>query len=176
MTFFPNLLIRVARKSAKQNDTAPTEIQIESADELAAHPEWTECIRTRRYGVIRVRDRRVASIHFRWTVKVVSIWHVLWGRLWTHIWRSGDFCELHYDATSSSPHFVVIKWAFSHRQTTYQSTRTAMQILDQVAAIRQAHAIVFHARNDRITDQAAKRLGYSRHADHLPGRNYIKRL
>jgi hypothetical protein len=140
------------------------------------HPEWIARIRSRRHGVIQVRDRGMASIHFRRWAKVVTIWHTLWGTLWMHARRPGDFCELHYDAPRSCPDFLVIKWAYSHRQTTYQSTCTAMKLLDQVAAIRQAQAIVFQVSNDRITDRAAQRFGYQRHAHHLPGRNYIKRL
>lgn len=51
-----------------------------------------------------------------------------------------------------------------------------MGAVAQVAEIRQATAIVFHTNNPRITDRVMKRFGYERHALHLPGRHFIKRL
>ena len=154
----------------------PREISIGSVDELQGPREWNEQIASRRYGVIQVRSGTKTTLRFRSFPKVVSIWHVLWGRVWTHDRRSGDCCELYYDAPSHCPDFVVIKWMLSHRNTTFHTTRTAMKTLDEIARIRQARAIVFHASNDRITDRVMERFGYERHAMHLRGRHYIKRF
>lgn len=129
-----------------------------------------------RGGRIQVRDEvhlLFRSQRPRWPV---TIWHVALARLWTHARRRGDLCTLDFQRLSGDFEFLVIQLMTSHRNTTMRSVRNTLKMAELVAEHQGAHAVVFQAKNTRLTDRLLARYGYRRHAPQLRGRHFIKRI
>lgn len=184
MTLFSSSRIRrnlaasprfLSESCGSQNRAPATRLGIDfAASEVDARV--ADLVREQRYGLIEVVAPSQVMLRFRRFAKLVTVWSVLWAKIWTHARTPGDSCRLYYDAPRSCPGFVIIKLMTSHRNTSYRSTRKAMAALDRIATLRNSTAIVFHASNARITEQVMQRFGYERHAKHLPGRHFIKRF
>ncbi|MGV3486536.1 MAG: hypothetical protein ACO1RT_19115, partial [Planctomycetaceae bacterium] len=54
--------------------------------------------------------------------------------------------------------------------------RGACQVLDEVARLREAVAILAHVSTDAISDRLLLRWGWEPHASNLDGRHWIKRF
>ncbi len=139
-------------------------------------PTYQAIVRRRRYGVIDVRDGRLHSIRFRPWPKYVSLPEaVFWGQ-WHHRHVAGDRIRLYFNQPRRFPTFLAVKYGLSARDCSLASLFCAIDILDQVAAIKQSQALLCDAANWRISDRLLYRFGWERHTNSRWHRNYIKRF
>ncbi|MFI4874432.1 MAG: hypothetical protein ACIALR_03810 [Blastopirellula sp. JB062] len=135
-----------------------------------------EAVRARRYGVIEVRESKLAAIHFRPWPKLISKLEIATVGRYVHRSRVGDCCRLYYNAPWTAPGFLSLVYVISGAQTTWRTFRRSLDILDQIAELRQAAAIVTDVTNPQISARNLRRNGWRPHCEHLPGRHYIKRF
>lgn len=134
-----------------------------------------ELVRRRRYGVIEVIDAELAAIHLRPWPKLSSVDQVWLGRL-AHRRRPGDRCLVYYNQPWRATNYLALALAVSDRDCTFASARRAALVLDQVAWIKRADAIVCDVSNARISDRLLARWGWEPHCPARRHRNYIKRF
>lgn len=133
-------------------------------------------LRRRRYGVIDIRDQRLAGIHLRPWPKVVG-----WPDLrvlgpWLHRRRPGNRCLLYYNQPLRCRNFLALKYMQSFRGTTLATFQLALRVLDEVARLKGADALLTDVANLRISDRTMRRYGWEPHAPSRWHRNYIKRF
>ena len=133
-------------------------------------------MRRGRYGVIDVRDGRLAAIHLRPWPKLVSALEVEWlGRRW-HEATPGDRCLLYYNQPRRHPNFLALKYIVSHRDCTLATFNRALLALDEVARVKRSDAILCDAWNLRISDRLFARWGWEPHKPGRWHRHFIKRF
>jgi len=133
----------------------------------------TETLRTWKRGRITMCDGALVSIRRRRLTISASI-----ARVWIQArWKPGnrDQCILDYRA-SRLDGFMVLEFIQSGPSTQLATFRGACQILDEVAKLRRAVAILAHVSTDAITDRLLRRWGWEPHAGNLSGRHWIKRF
>ena len=135
-----------------------------------------EILRRRRYGVIEVRDRHLAGIHFRPYPKVISLAEAFCLGKWNHHSLSGDRCWLYYNQPLGHSNFLAVKYIVSSRDCTFATLKAAMTVLEEVARIKNTDAALCHITNRKISDRLLAREGWERHCLNSFGRHYIKRF
>ncbi len=130
-------------------------------------------IRGWRRGRITMRGGKLVSIAPRWWSLPTSIARV-W---WQERFRPGavDQCQLDY-RSSRLGGFIVVDFIQSGPGTQLDTFRGACQMLDEIACIREAVAIVAHVSTTSISDRLLRRWGWQPHAHGLSGRHWIKRF
>lgn len=136
-------------------------------------PLQRAAIRGWRRGRVTMREGKLVSIAPRWWSLPTSIARV-W---WQERFRPGevDQCQLDY-RSSRLGGFIVLDFVQSGPATQLDTFRGACQILDEIACIRQAVAIVAHVSTTAISDRLLRRWGWQPHAHGLAGRHWIKRF
>jgi hypothetical protein len=135
-----------------------------------------EALRRGRYGVIEVADGRLAAIHLRPWPKIASSLEVEWrGRRW-HASKPGDRCLVYYNQPRRFSNFLALKYIVSHRDCTLSTFHHALEVLDEVARVKQTDAILCDVWNDRISDRLLARWGWEPHKPQRWHRHYIKRF
>lgn len=71
---------------------------------------------------------------------------------------------------------MVLDYVRSGPGTQLATFRGACQVLDEVARLREAVAILAHVSTDAISDRLLLRWGWEPHASNLDGRHWIKRF
>jgi len=136
--------------------------------------EDAEGIRQVRCGRIVMESGRLVSIERHCFSSPVSIAQIWWesgrGRL------RGDRCLLDFHVPRGLESFLTLDYVRSGSQTSYKTFVGACYVLDEIAKIREADAIVAHVTNVRISDRFLNRLGWQRHQRHWRGRHYIRRF
>jgi len=136
----------------------------------------TDVVRRKRYGVIEIVQGEFQAIRFRpWPKWISRLELATWGH-WEHGRIAGDRCWLYYNAPLTAPGFLTLAYIVSPAQTRWSTIRAGLEILDQVAEVRRAHALVCELSNLRISDRLMGRLGWEEHCEHLSGRHFIKRF
>ncbi len=74
------------------------------------------------------------------------------------------------------PQFLTLDYIRSGRRAGYTSFLAASHVLDEIARLRGAVAIVAHVSNAGISDRLLERLGWQRHLPHWSGRHWIRRF
>lgn len=136
-----------------------------------------EMLRRRHYGVIEVVDGRFRQIRLRpWPTILVGPEVLGLGR-WMHQRRAGDRLLLYYNHPRRFPNFLVLMYALSSRQTSVRSVRVGLEVLDEIARLKQSDALLCDAGNWRISERFMRRYGW---APHCPAswwhRHFIKRF
>ncbi|EMI45964.1 hypothetical protein [Rhodopirellula sp. SWK7] len=125
-------------------------------------------------GRIIMRAGRLVSVEQHWLRSPVSIAQVWWesnhGRL------RGDECLLDYHVPRGLPSFMTLDYIRSGSETSYRTFIGACHVLNEIARLRRADAIVAHVTNVRISDRLLERLSWQRHQEHWRGRHYIRRF
>jgi len=88
----------------------------------------------------------------------------------------GDRCELFYHQPIGNPGYLSLSYVHSGARTSLSTVYLAGLVLDEIARLHRAHAIVCHVTNDRITDRLMQRLGWQAHCQQWSGRHFIKRF
>jgi hypothetical protein len=135
-----------------------------------------ESLRRGRYGVIDVRDGQLAAIHVRRFPKIVSALEIEWLGRRRHNNSPGDRCRLYYNQPRRHGNYLALVYVVSDRDCTFASFRRAVELLDEVARVKQSDAILCDVWNLRISDRLLARWGYEPHKPQRWHRNYIKRF
>lgn len=133
-------------------------------------------LRHARYGVIEMLAGRLVGIHLRRWPRIVSLWDVEWLGPRFHACRQGDRCWLYYKQPWRYPNFMALSYVVSSRDCQLVTFQGALQILDEIARIKRADALLCDAWNRRITDRLLARWGWEPHTQSRWHRNYIKRF
>jgi hypothetical protein len=135
-----------------------------------------ERIRAQRYGVIEIAGGSLSAVHLRPWPKLFSLsefWPVAFRY---HARGEADRCLLYYNQPLRQPSFLALKYVVSTAGTSYRTFRAALVVLDAIAELKRADAIVCDAANLRISDRLLARLGWQAHKPQLWHRNFIRRF
>ena len=140
--------------------------------------EHRESLRWRRHGVIEVRDQRLVGIQLRPWPKMISVVEARWWGERQHQSCAGgaNRCQLHYSQPRSAAGMLALKYIVSTSGTTFATFRGALVILDEIARLKNAPAIVCDVTNNRISHRLLTRMGWQRHLESSTRRHYIKRF
>ncbi|TWU51346.1 hypothetical protein [Rubripirellula reticaptiva] len=127
-----------------------------------------------RYGRIVMRAGKLVEIQRRLTCGSVSMAQVWWQAKYG---RSDDeICWIDYHTPFGMPSFLTLDYIRAGTYAGYCSFSGACHVLDEVARIRGASAIVAHVSNGNISDRLLTRLGWERHLESWNGRHWIRRF
>jgi hypothetical protein len=126
--------------------------------------------------LVEARGGRLVAVRRPFWFGQVSWFTVHGPAAWRHARRRGDHCRLHFHPSPAGASFLVLSFVESTRDCTLATFRIAVRALDEAARLRRADALVCDASNLRISDRLLRRWGWEPHAEHLPGRNWIKRF
>ena len=127
-----------------------------------------------RCGRIVMRSGRLIEVQHRLFPGSVSVAQVWWQGKFKR--QSEDVCLLDYHQPLASPGFLTLDYIRAGKGTSYKTFVGACHVLDEIARIRQANAIVAHVSNGSISDRLLIRLGWQRHLTDWPGRHWIRRF
>jgi hypothetical protein len=134
-----------------------------------------ELLRRGRYGVIETADERLVRIRLRRWPRRAGPLDLVRGRSFHHH-RLTNRCLVYYNQPVGHDAFLALKFAVSGRGTSLATFRTALGVLDQIAVIKDSHAIVCDVANWRISDRLMVRWGWEAHLPSRWHRHYIKRF
>lgn len=135
-----------------------------------------DVLRRRRYGVIEVCDERLVAIWLRPWPKMISLPEIRFLGRGFHRRRPGNHCWLYYNQPRKHSSYLVLKYVLSARDTTLNTFRGALTILDEIARVKQSDALLCDASNMRISDRLLARWGWEPHLSSRWHRNHIKRF
>lgn len=127
-----------------------------------------------RYGVVEVRNDRAYCIQRRLLPKMPSMFEAWLDARWRRL--PDNEVRLYYNVPYRCEGFMVLAYARSGSRTSLASFRTGLSVLEEIAKLKRLQAIVCHASNPKLTERVMHYFGYTRHASHLKGYHYIKRL
>ncbi len=127
-----------------------------------------------RYGVVIVRNDREYAIHRRWIPRIPSRLEAWIDANWRRL--PDNQLNLYYNAPFRCPGFLVLAYIRAGHHTSVETLRSGLSVLDEIATMKRMQAIVCEATNPRLTSRVMAYFGYIRHAHHLKGQHYIKRL
>ena len=133
-----------------------------------------DTIRRWRSGRIVMRAGKLERIERRWFGGAVSVAQVWWQSNWGR--SDQDCCTLDYHQPFGMPAFLTLDYIRSGHRAGYRSFVGACHVLDEIARIRKASAIVAHVSTESISDRLLNRLGWERHLQHWSGRHWIRRF
>jgi hypothetical protein len=127
-----------------------------------------------RHGVIIVQSDGKLVIRRRW----FPSWPSLWDQWFDNHWRRlpNNCVKLYFNQPRSCPGFLVLAYARAGRDTKPASLQSGLSLLEAIGRKRKLQAIVCHATNKKLNDRVMRYFGYERHAAHLRGRHYIRRI
>ncbi len=133
-----------------------------------------EKIRRWRCGRIVMQAGRLVEIQRRLCCGSVSVAQVWWQAKYGR--NDDDVCWLDYHQPFGMPSFLTLDYIRSGSLAGYKTFVGACHVLDEIASIRGASAIVAHVTNQHISDRLLVRLGWQRHLNHWSGRHWIRRF
>ena len=131
-------------------------------------------IRRWRCGRIVMQGGNLVGVQRRWTCGSVSVAQVWWQSRFGR--PDDDVCWLDYHQPFGMPAFLTLDYIRSGRRAGYQTFVGACHVLDEIARLRGALAIVAHVSTENISDRLLARLGWERHVEHWSGRHWIRRF
>ena len=97
-------------------------------------------------------------------------WQIKYGR------TDDDLVWLDYHQPLGIPRFLTLDYVRSGTQAGYRSFLAAINLLNEIARIRSAQAIVAHVSNGKISDRFLRRQGWQQHMNDWNGRHWIRRF
>ena len=97
-------------------------------------------------------------------------WQAKYGRM------KDDICWLDYHQPSGMPTFLTLDYVRAGELAGYKTFAGAIHVLNEIARIRGAAAIVAHVSNGTISDRFLQRQGWERHLENWSGRHWIRRF
>lgn len=135
-----------------------------------------ETLRRRRYGIIEMAEGRFERIRLRPFPKIVSAPGImLFGNAF-HRYFSGDRLWLYYNQPLQCGNYLVLKYAVSSRQTSFATLARALDVMDEIARLKQSDALLCDVGNWRIDRKSLARWGWVPHCPSRWHRHYIKRF
>lgn len=145
----------------------------ETVTDLAAQ---ADVVRRRRYGVIEVVAGAFRQLWLRPFAKFYTPFDYFLRGEGYHRWQPGDRCQLYYNQPRQFSNFLALKYVVSTRGASRATLREGLDVLDQIAEIKGADALLCEVANFRISDRLMARYGWASHAPHRWRRNFIKRF
>ncbi len=133
-----------------------------------------ELLAGRRCGCIVIDQVQLEAIYGRWWPFLGNMLQVWWDRQLRCFPR--DRCELYYHTPLSMPGFLTLSYVRAGPLTSLSTFYAATLVLDEVARVRRANAIVCNVTNNRISDRLMHRWGWEEHCQDWSGRHFIKRF
>lgn len=127
-----------------------------------------------KYGEIELSGGAVVCIYPRWWPRIGSKWESAVESYLKVL--PEDSCRVYYAFPMRAPNYMSVLYAHSGPNTSYKTLYRGVTAVEEIARIREAHAIVCQVSNSRLSERLMKRLGYVRHALNLGDHHYIKRL
>ena len=127
-----------------------------------------------RCGRIVMQAGQLVEIQRRLSCGSVSVAQVWWQAKYGR--NDDDICWLDYHQPRGMPGFLTLDYIRSGTLAGYKTFVGACRVLDEVAKIRSASAIVAHVTNHNISDRLLERLGWQRHLEQWQGRHWIRRF
>lgn len=128
----------------------------------------------RRAGHIVVHGGKLVAVFGRWWPYLGNHLRAAWDQRFRK--TEDDRCELFYHAPLSATQFLTLSYIHSGERTSIASVYAATLVLDEIARLKGALAIVCNVTNDRISDRVLARLGWESHCQNWSGRHFIKRF
>ncbi len=132
-----------------------------------------ELLKQRTCGRIFVERTRLVAIYGRWWPYYGNLLQAAWDQRFR---RQEDCCELYYHVPWSAPQYLSLSYIRAGQRATPSTVMAACMVLDEIARLKNASAIVAHITNGRISDRVLQRWGWEPHCPTLPGRHFIKRF
>ena len=145
----------------------------ETVDDLTA---GSELLRRRRYGIVEVVDGRFRRVLLRPFPKIISAPEIALAGRWHHNHRHGNRIRLYYNQPRRFSNFLVLKYVLSARQTSFRTLNRALDVLDEIARLKQSDALLCDVGNWRISTRLIGRWGWVPHCPSWFHRHYIKRF
>lgn len=136
--------------------------------------DHVDAIKQLRCGRILMESGCLVAIEEHRFASPVSIAQVWWES--NHGRIRGDVCHLDFHVPRGMQGFITLDYVRSGDQTSYKTFRGACNLLNEIARIQNACAIVAHITNGRITDRLLERNGWQRHMKNWRGRHFIRRF
>jgi hypothetical protein len=133
-----------------------------------------EFLVTRRAGKIVTENGQLRAVYGRWWPHAGNLLQVLWDINFRS--PGHDRCQLFYHQPRSSPGFLSLGYIHSGPRTSLATFYAATLVLDEIARLKAAQAVVCHVTNSRITDRLLERWGWEAHCPNWSGRHFIKRF
>ena len=134
----------------------------------------SEKIRSWNYGELELSDGRLIRIVPRWWPRLGSQWEAFQDNYIRTL--PVDFCRAYYAFPRRAPGFMSVLYAQSGPKTQYKTLYRAVVVMDEIAKLRDAQAIVCQTISPRASERLMNRWGYIRHAQSLGENHFIKRL
>ncbi len=129
---------------------------------------------TRRAGCIVTEQGRLRCVVGRWWPYAGNHLQMLWDMRFRSL--TSDRCELYFHSPLGSPRFLTLAYIRSGPATSLSTAYAATLVLDEIARLKQANAIVCHVTNASISDRLMLRWGWQSHCPQWSGRHFIKRF
>ena len=131
-------------------------------------------IRRWRCGRIIMRDGMLVEIQHRLMCGSASMAQVWWQAKYGR--ANDEICWLDYHQPRGMPSFLTLDYVRSGQNAGYKTFVGACHMLNEIARIRNATAIVAHISNGNISDRFLKRMGWEEHMENWSGRHWIRRF
>jgi hypothetical protein len=131
-------------------------------------------LRSWRYGEVEIAHGQLVAIYPRWWPRFGSHWESVQDSYLRTL--PDDCCRAYFAFPRSAPGFMSVLYAQSGPKTQYRTILKAAQVMDEIATLKNADAIVCQMVSDSGTERLMNRWGYVRHAFALGDNHYIKRL
>ncbi len=135
-----------------------------------------DVLKRRAYGVIEAVDGQFRRVRLRPLPKLVSAPDIMLLGRWHHRHAAGDRCLLYYNQPWRFPDFLAVKYIVSSRDTAYVTFRRVLEVLDEIARLKQSDALLCELWNSRISRRMMVRWGWQPHCPSGWHRHYIKRF
>lgn len=144
---------------------------IQPVSNIAQH---AELLANRRCGRIVAERGQLEAVYGRWWPYIGSLLQTWIDKRFRLV--TSDRCELYYHAPLTSSKFLTLSYVRSGPKTSLSTFYASTLVLDEIARLRRANAIVCNVTNVRITDRLMQRWGWEEHCQDWAGRHFIKRL
>ena len=145
--------------------------------EIATHlGHDANVLRGRRHGMIEAIGGEFARVELRPWPTLTSLGGVFFAGKLRHRLIQGDHCRLFYDQPRRHPAYLAVKYIVSCKGTSYRTCRRVVEVLDEIARIKQTDALMCELATWRISREMMVRSGWEPHEVSRWRRHYIKRF
>ncbi len=138
---------------------------------VASHVSQIERLR---WAQVVTTNSGLEAIQDRWWPYSGNLMRAYWDQRFRSC--QSDRCELFFRRCLAAPRILVLDYVRSGPKTSLSTFYAATLVLDEIARIQQANALVCHLTNVRLSDRLLRRWGWERHCEQWRGRHYIKRF
>jgi hypothetical protein len=135
-----------------------------------------ETLRRRPYGMIEAINGRFVRIQLKPWPKVASLMEAHWIQAMKTQRQRRDVCRLYYNQPLGHRNYLTLSYVESSLNTSLRTCYATLDVLNQVAFIKQSDALLAEVANSRISDRFMIRRGWERHREPSRQRHWIKRF